>query len=622
VYLTRLVLTNFRCFERIEFSVLDRLAILVGENDAGKTVVLDAIAALIGGAPCREDDFRRTPTGVRADEIIIEGQFALEAHDTLPAEYRSDDPSTFYLRRRYTPALAETFASVLGFEDADYDDFNGAERQKELLRRAGLAPGSNEAARREQFAELVSSGELTRNTAREIKLASNNVIASFLPRIERIASIEYRSPDSVIQRTLQAAAASVIAPTDPTTGQPKERSALRAMRNAITERLNVELNEARHVLQEVHPRLIALTVVPNIDFARAITTTSLTVNIGDGDRLLSGFGEGTKKRLWMGLLEWEQRVNRANLTGSVIRLYDEPDVNLHYEAQRQLFTSIADLACDASLRTQCFVCTHAVTLIDRAPCESVNLIQLDREGGRRLCRMEVRSDIGVMGFFNEVGHSLGLTNTALLYERGFLLVEGTSEEVSIPIIYRSLFGRSLIEDGIVLVNLHTCSAWRSVVEVMLRNRLGLTHLLLDADCLQPASSARITARTLADLGCPATFIRDQVSFIGTKEFEDAFTNDVLARVLDDAYPREDGDSWTAEVSQIRLRADAGEKFSAALHHSVRHQCVPKLRSEATKPGISAAIAHGCSSSNEYPSSIVFALTAVRNRAGARHEGWQ
>jgi hypothetical protein len=157
---------------------------------------------------------------------------------------------------------------------------------------------------------------------------------------------------------------------------------------------------------------------------------------------------------------------------------------------------------------------------------------------------------------------------------------------------------------------------------MLRNRLGLTHLLLDADCLQPASSARITARTLTDLGCPETFIKDQVSFIGAKEFEDAFSNEVLARALDDVYPREDGASWAAEVSQIRLRADAGEKFSGALHHSVRHQCVPELRSEATKPGILAAIAHSCSSPSEYPSSIVLALTAVRNRAGARHEGWQ
>lgn len=616
MYLTRLALTNFRCFERIDFDALDRLAVLVGENDAGKTVILDSIAVLVGAAVCGENDFRRDPNGEKADEVVIEGTFRLELHDTVPEEFRvGAAPGELRLRRRHTEASAEVYAWMTGFDDVDYDDFNGADRQKDLLRRAGANPASNEIGRREQFAELVETGKLSRTTVREVKLPNFAPLNPCMPRIERVASNEYRSPDAMIQRTLQAAATSVMTPLDPSTGRPKERPALRAMRARIVKRLNEEIEQAKSVLQRAHPKVKELTVVPNIDFSRSITTTSLTVNIGDGDRPLSGFGEGTKKRMWMGLMEWEQRVTKANVAGSVVRLYDEPDVNLHYEAQRQLFANISELAGDITLRTQCIVCTHAVTLVDRAPCESINLIQMEADGRRRLHRIGTGTSADAMSFFNEVGRAVGLSNTVLLYERGFLLVEGDCEEVSIPIIYRALFGRSMTEEGIVLVNLHTCSAWRSVVEVMLRNRLPLTQLLLDADCQEPESSARITATSLNELGCGATFLAEQVSFVGEKEFEDAFADVVIADALDADFARQDGTPWLVHVATIKTTTREGGKFSRELQRTIRLQCIPSRRSEATKPNIAAAIARRCRTADDVPPAILQAIQNIRIRAG-------
>lgn len=617
MYLTRLSLRNFRCFEQIQFDAFDRLAVLVGENDAGKTVVLEAIAILVGAAGCGDDHFRRDPAGVKADELEVAGTFQLEAHDTVPEEFRVGDATReLRLRRRWTSGVAEVYAWTIGFDDPDYDDFNGADRQKELLKRLDVAPASREADRRAQLAQLIEDGALRRTTAREVKLASFAVLMPCMPRIERIASNEYRSPDAMIQRTLQAAAASVMTPVDQATGQPKERRALAAMRGAIIKRLNEEIAQAKDVLHRVHSQLRDLRVEPNIDFTRAVTTTTLTVNIGDGDRLLSSFGEGTKKRMWMGLMEWEQRVAKANVAGSVIRLYDEPDVNLHYNAQRQLFATVSGLACDVSLRTQCFVCTHSVTLIDRAPCESVNLIHVEADGQRRLQRIGAGTDVGVMAFFNEVGRAVGLSNTVLLYERGFLLVEGDSEVVSLPILYRTLFGRLMAEDGVVLVNLHTCGAWQSVIEVMLRNRIPLTHLLLDADCREPGSSARITAEALEQLGCTAEFLTEQVSFVGEKEFEDAFADEIIAESLDDEFPRADGSPWIKRVVAIKTHARGGGKFSAELQQAIRRECVHDRRQEATKPNIALAIAHHCKSADAIPASLVEALTKIRARAGA------
>lgn len=45
--LSKITLSNFRCFERLELEFHPRLTVLVGENGAGKTAVLDAIASVL-----------------------------------------------------------------------------------------------------------------------------------------------------------------------------------------------------------------------------------------------------------------------------------------------------------------------------------------------------------------------------------------------------------------------------------------------------------------------------------------------------------------------------------------------------------------------------------------------
>lgn len=46
--ISRLVLQNFRCFERLELDLDERMTLLVGTNGAGKTAVLDSLAIALG----------------------------------------------------------------------------------------------------------------------------------------------------------------------------------------------------------------------------------------------------------------------------------------------------------------------------------------------------------------------------------------------------------------------------------------------------------------------------------------------------------------------------------------------------------------------------------------------
>jgi putative ATP-dependent endonuclease of OLD family len=613
MFLTDLVLTNYKCYDHFELHGLDRLAVFIGENDAGKTVLLHAIDLLVSAAACPRDDFHRGPESGQAQECIVEGRFRLEEHDTLPETYRSGPgKGELFLRKKFSFDGGGTTISVIGsgFKDERFDNFNGADRQKFLLRELGEEPGRNEPERRAQMARLVES-ERIEVVEREVALPNVAPLAPHMPRIQRITSTEYKTPDTMITQTLRHVVASVINQVDEH-GVVHELPGLTEVRRLIEDKLHEEISKAKETLRRVHPKLENIRFEPSVDFTRAVTNACLSIDLGDGERVLTSYGEGTKKRLWMGLLEWEQEAAKKNSSGSVIRLYDEPDVNLHYEAQRRLFNTISEIAEDRAARTQCFICTHAVTLIDRAPSEAINLIRVNDNNKRSTRRISLSPDSKeVVGFFHELGQAVGLSNTALLYERAFLLVEGRSEYAAIPVIYQTLFGRSMAQDGLKLIPMHSCSAWESVIETLLMNRLESVHLLLDADCQNPKSSARLTPETLKKLHYGDEFISRQVTFVGVKEFEDAFETHVIVAALNSQYPRPGGTSWDpVEVASMKEKSP---KFSRDLMRKVKEKH-PEHTPKANKTTFAAALARHTTDVN-VPVKIKEALLLLRRRAG-------
>lgn len=620
MFLSKLLLTNFRCYENTEFDSLGRLAVFIGENDAGKTVLLDAVEILAGRRPAVARDFHRMADGSTTTEFTLEAVFNLEEADTLPKQWRSGGLLHFRrVFRQETAIIPEVFVLGQGYSAPEFDTFASlnAEVQKALLRKYDRVPAPNAAARIAQIPELVDDGVL-RFVERWIKLSPSegNLLNTYLPLTERISSTEYRHPESVVQRRLQAVAAQVIKPVDAETGEGKEIEALTEVRTQIESALNEEIQSIVPVLQQVHRKLKGVIAKPNIDFTKAITTPNLILDCGEGEQGFETFGEGTKKRIWMGLLEWESKgAVGSGDARNVIRLYDEPDVNLHYGAQRQLFQNILDLIDDVESRTQCLVCTHSVQLIDRAPITAVNLIRVEEDNTRTPCRIQGLDDADYTDFYNDVGAAVGLTNTALLYERAFLIVEGESEDKAIPIIYENIFGRDMRDDGIRIIDLSTCGAWKSVLKILLRNRGEMVHLLLDQDCNTPASSAYVNETILSSLGIPLppNFSTEQITYIGVKEFEDAFESHIIHQGIQSAFEFPEGMEWgIEEIDRLKSESD---KFSEDIKKRILLSCVPHQKPNAKKHYIAVAVARQCVTESDVPTQLLDALTRVRARAG-------
>lgn len=611
--LNKLCIKGFRCYQDTSNIPIHKLSVFVGQNDAGKTYLLRAVEILLTNQRPTESDYRKCEDGTKEEEIVISGEFTLEDHDTIPEDYRNINGSDFRLSKTFTSTSLKCEVDGRGYSDPRFNSFvsQKATVQKELLESLSIEPAGNAQARADQLERAEVDGSLVKvGQVREVQFS---VLSDHLPIFQLISSTSYKHPDSFVQQTLRVAVNSYINPMDESTGQPRLLRELRPVKTGIENALNIEVRKIRGLLKASDKDLVDIRVAPTIDFSRSLAAINLMADVGEGFQYIDDFGEGRKKKLWMGLLEWDRVIQEQSTNRSILRAYDEPDVNLDYEAERKLFSSILSLTKRVTSKVQALICTHAVTMVDQAPAESINLIEVDDDGQRVINYLKNAGNDDLKDFLAVIGRNSGISNSALFYEKAFLLVEGESEENAIPILYQQLYGRSLIEDRITVINLMTCGAWKSVLGVLSHNRAELTVMLLDQDCNEAGSSGKVTEETLLQIGYPATFRNDNCFYIGTKEFEDAFRTEDIVAVLDQHWPKKDEEDW--DQSEIDRLRQEGKKFSADLMKYMRQNCKESLRNTARKAEFAERLARHCTDEGQIPHEIIRTFERIRLIAG-------
>ena len=610
--LKKLTVHNFRCHESITDLPIQKLTVFIGENDSGKTALLDVLSILLTSKAPVLSDYRQLDLDKKADEIIISGRFEIEEYDSVPLDLCSPDGTEFILTKSFQEKTSSCDIECFGYEDERFNSFETqkADVQKELLKGLDIASAKNAIERVLQFNKAAESNLIARAECR--KPINFSQISGYLPRFEYISSSEYKQPDSLIQRTLQGVTDSFMRPIDPETQKSELLPALVDLKNCLQSALNEKINEITEILKRFYPNLQSVQVNSNIDFLKSFTAASLMLDFGDGPQLLNTFGEGTKKKVWMCLLDWEKQVQQEE-NSSVFRVYDEPDVNLNYSAERKLFLGIIESINKVGSRIQSIVSTHSVTLIDRAPIEAIRLIKVKDENAREVEFFDSIMGNDVIPFMFNIGYSVGISNSLVLYEKAFLVVEGESEENALPILYKHLFGRTFLEDGIVLINLFGYSSWKTTLKFLGRHRSQMTLILLDEDCRTTNPTSRVTPEALEALEYPNDFINSNCFYIGSKEFEDAFSSDDLVATLNKFYPKHDSTVWqNSDVDTFRI---SGCKFGGELVRHVQKTCQKHLRSSMNKPDFSANLASLCSNHHQVPQVIHDVFQLLREKAG-------
>jgi predicted ATP-dependent endonuclease of OLD family len=207
-------------------------------------------------------------------------------------------------------------------------------------------------------------------------------------------------------------------------------------------------------------------------------------------------------------------------------------------------------------------------MIDRAPAKDINLLRL-KNGCTSVERLETDDDPAIELFLSGLAQELGITNTIMFYERCFMLIEGETELNALPYFYRTVYKRSLLEDGIRIINVKGNGATKEFMRLMGKNKQALTTAFLDKDTESDnrGERARLTKAEFKQAGFSDEFIATRIIYIGTKEFEDSFSDIALACALQMSYPKASGEWQSSDISPIRN----AKKMSDALGKLVFEQ---------------------------------------------------
>lgn len=147
--------------------------------------------------------------------------------------------------------------------------------------------------------------------------------------------------------------------------------------------------------------------------------------------------------LTLKLLEFEYRTARQAIANFL--LIEEPEAHIHTHVQKTLFDRVA------YADTQIIYSTHSTQISEVSEIERINVLSREGEAWVALQPSTGLDDPEIQS----AQRYLDAVRSNLLFARSVLLVEGDAEEILIPSLMKEIYGISLDEIGVSLVNVRS-----------------------------------------------------------------------------------------------------------------------------------------------------------------------
>jgi putative ATP-dependent endonuclease of OLD family len=441
MFLQRIVISNFRIFEHIEVELNKTLNVIVGENNSGKTALIDAIRYTLSSRSgdwlrILETDFRRGTT-----KFTVQLKFA-----------------------EITPQQASAFVEHLTFEDVD--------------------------GHRVPFLYITLTAELTDNIVRGSRQVRSDLRSGALgdgPSIEREArdylSATYLRPLRDAEAELSGGKASRLAQVLHAADSFRQAAHIDSLLTAVIEanvailanpgiatsleRISTQLRGLDFANNPLSPiieivggvDLAALGPVERKQMLRAVLER-LQLLIDQNERIQ---GLGYNNLLFMAtellLLEQEQ-------DDFPMLLIEEPEAHLHPQLQMKFLKAIReDFGGPGKPPLQSILTTHSPNLASKADLESLIIMS----GGKAFPLRKNLTDLDA-GDYQFLEKFLDVTKANLFFAKAVIVVEGDGENILLPTIAK-LLGRPLDNYGVSVVNVGS-TAFARYANVFRRRGLG------------------------------------------------------------------------------------------------------------------------------------------------------
>jgi putative ATP-dependent endonuclease of OLD family len=442
MFLAELLIENFRIFgggqDALTLSLKPGLTALVGENDTGKTAVMDAIRFALGTRDqefvrVEESDFHQPPNGApRKTEIRVRCKFA----DLSPSDIAAfTEYLTYDMEGDVTiPVLYVNWRAVGGFR--------GRRRFTTVETRSGRAANGPSLDPESKALLCATYLRPLRDAERALSAGRGSRLSQILQHSKEVKEhgkdYDHASPPTDLS-TL-----SVLGIADFANALLGETTGIRNARKRLNDEFLKELSFHGSTL-EGFISVSGSDGDPGVRLRQLLEKLELDLRDGD-NAATANRGLGSNNLLFIAC---ELLLFGSDADGFPLLLVEEPEAHLHPQRQLRLMQFLQQKANETRAdgqRIQIIVTTHSPNLASAIQLD--NLVLLSSGKSFPLCAGRTELDPSDYGF---LGRFLDVTKANLFFARGLMIVEGDAENILLPTLARIL-QRDFTGNGVSIVN--------------------------------------------------------------------------------------------------------------------------------------------------------------------------